>query len=365
MNLLLLIGAFPPGPFGGAETQAEAWAGRLATRHRVTVITRRRPATRPLRERRDGYEVVSLPVSGVPMARTWLDREAAARVIGTLVPRPDLALCFQTFVSGWIGVHVQRRLGIPALVWVRGEDEIRLGARLRARLLSRGVWRAARGVLVQSDEMRGALLGELGAADRAALEPKLAVVPNGIELPAMQEPGARGDRVLAVGRLESFKGFDIVIDAVAAIGGRLTVAGDGSERSRLEARARERGLDARFLGRVDRATLQTLYREARCLALGSRFGEGFPNVLLEAMAHGCPVVATRITGVPALVEDGVDGLLVPSDDVPAMGDALARLTREPGLAARLGTAARATAGRYAWDAVEPRLEDVLARWGTR
>jgi glycosyltransferase involved in cell wall biosynthesis len=276
-----------------------------------------------------------------------------------------VALCFQTFVSGWIGVHLQRRLGIPAVVWVRGEDEIRLGARLRARLLSRGVWRAARGVLVQSDAMREALLGELPPADRAALEPKLAVVPNGIELPPTPAADARGDRVLAVGRLESFKGFDTIIDAVAAAGGRLTVAGDGPERARLETRARARGLDARFTGRVERGALQALYREARCVVLGSRFGEGFPNVLLEAMAHACPVIATRVTGVPALVEDGVNGLLVPADDVPAMRDALARLTGEPGLAVRLGTEARATAGRYAWDVVEPRLEDVLARWGTR
>jgi glycosyltransferase involved in cell wall biosynthesis len=364
MRLALLIGAFPPGPFGGAEIQAEEWARRLARRHEVTVITRRLPVDRPLDERRDGYRIVSVPVARLPLVRTWRDRAAVTRVISGLDPRPDLVLCFQTFVSGWIGVHLQHRFGIPAVVWVRGEDEIRL-ARWRTRLTSPAVWRAARGVLVQSDEMRAALLAELDPGTRAAVEPKLVVVPNGIEMPRGGIAPARGDRALVVGRLRPIKGVDLAIAAVAAAGGRLTVAGDGPERARLEEAARARGLDARFLGAVRRATLDTLYREAACLVLASRFGEGLPNVVLEAMAHGCPVIATRVTGVTTLVEDGVNGLVVPPGNVPALTDAILRLAREPGLATRLGAGARATAGCYAWSTVTPRLEEVITRWGAR
>jgi len=360
MRLALLIGAFPPGPFGGAETQAEAWAERLAARHEVTVVTRRLPPDRPVDERRDGYRIVSAPVARTPLVRTWRDRDTVTRVVGALDPRPDLTLCFQTFVSGWIGVHLQRRFGIPAVVWVRGEDEIRL-ARWRTRLTSPAVWRAARGVLVQSDEMRAALLAELDPASRARLEPRLVVVPNGIELPAGETGATRGDRVLVVARLRPIKGVDLAIEAIAAAGGGLTVAGDGPERAALEARARARGLDARFLGAVGRDRLDTLYREAACLVLASRFGEGFPNVVLEAMAHGCPVIATRVTGVTTLVQDGVNGLVVPPDDVAALRDAVIRL-RDPGVAGRLGAGARATAGGYGWPAVMPRLESVLMRW---
>jgi len=363
VNLVLLIGAFPPGPFGGAEIQAEAWAKRLSRRHRVTVITRRLPPDRPERESRDGFEVIALPAGGLPLVRTLRDRAAITRVVAALAPRPDLVLCFQTFVSGWVGVHLQRCLGIPAVVWVRGEDEIRLGARWRARLTSPGVWAAARAVLVQSEEMRRALLGELPADARARLEPRLAVVPNGIELPPPSD-APRGGRVLAVGRLRPIKGMDVVIDAVAGVRGQLTVAGDGPERARLEARARHHGLDARFLGHVGPAELAARYREAACVVLASRFGEGFPNVLLEAMAHGCPVIATRVTGVAELVVDRENGLLVPPGDPPALRDALARIANEPGLGARLGAAARVTAERYAWDTVEPRLELLLARWGS-
>ena len=127
MNLAILIGHFPPGAFGGAELQAEGWATRLADRHRVTVVTRRDPPTQPPREERDGFQVVRLPVSRMPILRTALDLHAIERAIAAVSPRPDLLLCFQTFISGWAGVRAQRRLGIPAVVWVRGEAEYRLG----------------------------------------------------------------------------------------------------------------------------------------------------------------------------------------------------------------------------------------------
>jgi len=172
----------------------------------------------------------------------------------------------------------------------------------------------------------------------------------------------RGERVLTVGRLISIKGVDVVIDAVAAASGRLTVAGDGPERARLEQRAADRDLDARFEGFVGRERLAALYREARCVVLASRFGEGFPNVVLEAMSFGCPVIATRVTGIGELVSDGVDGLLVPPGDVGALRDAIDRIANDRALADRLATAGRRTAARYAWDHVVPRLEARLEAW---
>src|SRR5207248_621304 len=73
MNLAILTGHFPPGSFGGAELQAEGWAQHLAGRHQVTVITRDDPASGTLREERDGFSVLRLPVSAVPLWRTLAD----------------------------------------------------------------------------------------------------------------------------------------------------------------------------------------------------------------------------------------------------------------------------------------------------
>lgn len=363
MNLCILIGHFPPGAFGGAELQAERWARRLAARHAVTVVTRRDPAALPESEVRDGFTVLRLPVSRLPLLRTALDLAAIERAVGRITPRPDLLLCFQTFISGLAGTRIQRHTGIPALVWVRGESEYRLADGPLTRWLSPRVWKEARAVLVQSEANRAALLAELtrrAPAARAAIEGKLEVVPNGLDLPA--PPFAPGAGVLVVGRLIREKGVDVVVEAMAGLGGRLTVAGDGPERARLEARARRLGMEARFEGHVSSARLDRLYREASCVVLASRRGEGLPNALLEAFAYARPVVATPVAGVRDLVSDGVNGLLCPCGDVPALRACLARLSHEPGLAARLGGAARGTAEHFAWERVEPLLEAALERW---
>jgi len=189
------------------------------------------------------------------------------------------------------------------------------------------------------------------------------VVPNGLDL--AEPPFTPGSGVLVVGRLIPEKGVDVVVDAVAGLRGRLTVAGDGPQRARLEARARRHGLDARFEGHVSSARLGTLYREAACVVLASRRGEGMPNALLEAFAYARPVVATPVAGVRGLVQDGVNGLLCPSGDARALRERLARLADEPELAGRLGEAARATAERFGWERVEPLLEVVLERGRAR
>jgi glycosyltransferase involved in cell wall biosynthesis len=366
MNLAILIGHFPPGPFGGAELQAEAWAKRLADRHHVTVITRHDPASQAAREERDGFHVTRLKVLSVPVFRTVCDLYAIERAVRELSPRPDLLLCFQTFISGWAGVRAQRHLGIPAVVWVRGEAEYRLRASRAMRVLAPWVWASARGVLVQSEANRVDLLGELersAPGALAAVAGKLEVVPNGLDLPESVAPP--GGRVLTVGRLIPEKGMDVVIDAVAGIQGLLTIAGEGPERARLEAGARHHDLDVRFEGFVSRERLDALYRGSSVVVLAARKGEGLPNAVLEAFAHGRAVVATPVAGVRDLVVDGVNGLLVPSGDVGALRAALARLSHERGLAERLGRAGRETAAGFSWARVRPLLEKQLERWGTR
>lgn len=309
--------------------------------------------------------MVRLGVSRLPLWRTLRDVAGIGRAVAAITPRPDLLLCFQTFVSGFAGVRVQERVGIPAVVWVRGEDEIRLGSGT-ARWTSASVWRRARGVLVQSEAVREELLAQLGArsgAVRDAVAAKLEVVPNGLDLPA--PPFAPGSRVLGVGRLIPQKGWDTLLDALAGTGLALTLAGDGPERAALEARSRALGVDARFEGAVPRARLDALYRDAACVVLASRRGEGLPNVLLEAMSYARLVVATPVAGVRDLVRDGENGLLVPPDDPRALAAAITRLRAEPPLAARLAGAARGTAEGYRWEVVRARLEPLLERWAAR
>lgn len=366
LHIAILIGRFPPGAVGGAEHQAECWAKRLSDRHRVTVITRQEPPSPAGTEVRDGFTIVRNPLSRVPVWRALLDLAAIDRAVSRLAPRPDVLLCFQTFISGLAGVRIQRNLGIPAIVWIRGEGEYRMAASPWMRWIGPRVWRRARGVLVQSEGNRDALLREIerfAPAQRAGVASHLDVVPNGIDLPALERsPAAPGSRILSVGRLIRDKGMDTVIEAAAALHTPLTIAGAGPERASLEALGRERGADVRFEGFVDRERLAVLHRESSCVVLAARHGEGLPNAVLEAMAEARPVVATRVMGASDLIVDGVNGLLVAPDNAAALREALGRLGRDPALGVRLGAAARRTAEDYAWERVRPKLEAALERW---
>jgi glycosyltransferase involved in cell wall biosynthesis len=362
MRIGLLIGRFPPGHVGGAEIQAEQWAARLGRTHEVTVITRQfRPAD-PAVEDRPGYRVLRTPVARLPGWRTVADIRSITAALTSLPRRPDVLLCFQTFVSGYAGVRAQTRTRIPAVVWIRGEDEYRIDISWRARWLSPAVWDRARGVLVQSAAIRVALLDALRLAAPAFADPvdaKLGIVPNGIELPRRGADGS-GKAVLVLGRLDRRKGVDIVIEAMAEHPElELLVAGDGPERLALETRAAALGVHATFLGMVERNALGELFGRARCLVMASRFGEGFPNALLEAMAHRVPVVATSVGAIGDLVADGTTGLLVGVDDAEAVSRVVSRLVADDGLHARLAEAAHAVATGYAWTNVQQRLEQRL------
>ena len=183
---------------------------------------------------------------------------------------------------------------------------------------------------------------------------KLALVRCGIDLadlPAGASRTVAGDvaaplRLVAVGRLSPEKGLAGLLDALARLRDRgvaatLTLVGDGPEGAALRAHARTLGLDGavQFAGRLDeRATLCAI-AAADVLALPS-FMEGLPVVLMEAMALGVPVVATRVAGIPELVRDGETGLLFDPADWQGLADAIASLAVDPERRARLAAAGR-------------------------
>lgn len=140
---------------------------------------------------------------------------------------------------------------------------------------------------------------------------------------------------------------------------RLTVAGSGPEEGALRGLADELGIgDAvEFAGHVDNAGMPALYRSA-AVALNPSLADNMPISILEALAAGVPVVSTDVGGVPYLVEDGRTALLVAPGDPARMAQAVLRVLREPGLAARLARAGEAASRDYAWESVRERWFDV-------
>ncbi len=207
---------------------------------------------------------------------------------------------------------------------------------------------------------------------------KVVLVPHGIdgELFRPRTAEREPDLVLAVGRLTGKKGFDVLIRAcgrLAAVGRpfRCEIRGEGKLRPRLQALVDRLGLDGRVRIRrfLSQEELPALYARAAVVALpcrelpdGNR--DGVPNVVLEAMACGAPVVASRVAGLPEVVRHGVNGLLVPPDDPLALAAALDDVLSRPERAAELGREAAASVSELDFRLTNRRLaerfQEVLA-----
>jgi glycosyltransferase involved in cell wall biosynthesis len=150
----------------------------------------------------------------------------------------------------------------------------------------------------------------------------------------------------AVGRLAAEKGFDILIRALHTLLGqgldvRLVIVGEGGERTKLEKLANELGISERVQLPGWQADVRGYFEAMDVFALSS-YREGLPNVLLEAMALDVPVVATRVNGVPRLVQDGRNGLLVAPDDLNGLTTALAGILKNAALRELFRVAGRHT-----------------------
>jgi len=146
-----------------------------------------------------------------------------------------------------------------------------------------------------------------------------------------------------VGRLVPAKAQRLLLEAIAQLKSavRLEIVGDGPDRGVLETAARELGIadHVHFHGALSHAATEDVLRRVNLFVLPS-FAEGIPVALMEAMALGIPCISTYVAGIPELIQDGVDGLLVPAGNGEALCAAIAQLVRDESLRIKLGQAAR-------------------------
>ena len=152
--------------------------------------------------------------------------------------------------------------------------------------------------------------------------------------------------IVTVARLSYEKGIDTLIDAAALLRethprARVAVVGDGPDERGLEEQIRRRGVADVVQLAGFHADVWPVFEAADIVCMPSK-SEGMPNVLLEAMATGCPVVATNVGGVPEAISSGENGLLVEPKDAAALASALASLIDDAPMAQRLARAARRT-----------------------
>jgi len=265
------------------------------------------------------------------------------------------------FTMAIYGAAAARRANARHVITMHGGLYYANAWRRRAAL--RWAARRSAALVGVSDATASALQQNLGI-DKS----KVHVVPNGIPLRTGVRARLRSELALApgellivsVGNLYAVKGHAVLIDALARLrergGWRLAIAGRGEEEPRLRAQAAALGIGDRvhLLGFRDDV--------ADILAAGDVFtmpslSEGLPLALVEGMSFGLPVVVTRVGGVPEVVTDGVEGLIVPPSDAGALAAALGALLQDAARRQQMGAAARTRAIRdYALSTMADRYE---------
>lgn len=212
------------------------------------------------------------------------------------------------------------------------------------------VARAARTVIVPSEYLKR-IVGTWGISAEQVTVIYNAMQEESVGSLPLQVAGAPRPHVVTAGRLVPWKGMSGVVDAMVAVRERfpsasLLIAGGGPERDALEryAHARLAGAGS-VLGPLSHPDTLALIADADVFVLNSTY-EGLSHILIEALALGKPVIATAVGGNPELIEDGKNGLLVPSGDQEALASALGHLLGTPEHQKLLGSAARASMMRF-------------------
>jgi glycosyltransferase involved in cell wall biosynthesis len=197
------------------------------------------------------------------------------------------------------------------------------------------------------------------------------VIPNPMDVAQIQStegvpvPLPCPRNVVSMGRLEHQKGFDLLIEAFAGLGPDfkdwgLVILGEGRRRQELQRQIDELGLADRILLAKPQSNPFVTLRRADLFVMPSRY-EGFGNALVEAMICGLPAIATDCWSAPMdIIQQGVDGLIVPPDDVKALREGMQELMRDPARRQNLAEAGQVSAQRYELPAVMQRWEQLIA-----
>lgn len=285
----------------------------------------------------------ALRLAGLRLKQSLLNLAyfAQAAMLGQWMRRNGLAH-LHCHYSSTVALLLHKTFGLGISISFHGPDEFNdptgfwLREKIAASVFVRAISQYARSQLMMSSEV----------ADWE----KIDVVYMGVDpqsfAPRPFRAAASPAEIIVVGRLAPVKAQPVLIAAVDLLvrEGRdvlLHVVGGGPSRAWLEHDVAERGLAAHvvFHGFTPQEKLDELYRRSDIFALPS-FAEGVPGVLMEAMAMEIPCVATWITGVPELIRNGIDGLLVPPSNIEAFAAALRQLLDDPDLRLRMGQAGR-------------------------
>jgi glycosyltransferase involved in cell wall biosynthesis len=375
-DIALMPSAFAP-HLGGVEELSKRLARELRNRGSDTVvITNRWPKDLPADDVVDDIPVrrerFRFPEPKPRHLAGWVvGTTAARRGVREVMERHSSRLIHVQCVStnGYYALRAARRLKLPLVVTMQGELTMDAAQIYQRSATMRRSWRR---LIAAADVVTGCsqqVVDEAVAAYGDGLAEKARVVRNGVDLELVRAavPAQRvRPYLLGIGRLVPQKGFDVLIAAFAKIAAEhpvidLVIAGEGTEREPLAAQIARAGLGERahLIGGVPATEAFGLFRGSAGFVLPSRH-EPQGIVVIEAMAAGAPVLATRVGGVPETVRDGENGLLTAADDPEAMAASLRVLLDDPDAAKARAAQASVDVEAYDWRRITDQYEACYA-----
>ncbi len=363
MKIAFLTFHFPPVWLAGIELVTYNLASELVKRgHEVHVITTLDDGL-PKESKEDGFTVHRIPyktqVPLVSLSSFFLKVRWKVKEI-----RPDV-LHIQNILWGWMGASMYRSFSIPYIVNAHGDD-IYQEHRFKGPAIRNGVKRAG-AVVALTQAMKRRIEEVCGA--------EVWIVPNGVCVERFENPQGKREAIgiprdakvmTFAGGLRPVKGVQYLIQAMPLIAEKhgdafCLVIGDGQERNRLEEMTKDLHLESKvkFLGKVENDRVPDLLSLSDIFVLPS-LSEGFPLVLLEAMAAGLPLVCSKVGGTPDLVVEGQNGFLVEPRNPSQLAEKLTFLLDSDQVRSQIGARNREEAREYGWDRVAQKFEEIYS-----
>ncbi len=359
MKIGILVSSLPPEIIGGAELQAEKLGRLLGKKHRVLFLIRSKHNL-PREEKRHGYHIKRRRFIGFPGLCMGFNLFSSLRDIYRNRSDIDVLICYNV-ENGLIGALAKGLFHIPTILFIQGEEEYVPGGPWRNRIYGFIALKFSDSILVQTETMRKDILEELRRRRISSLVTdimlKIQVVPNGVEIRERRD--FEGEKLVYMGRLTREKGVEYLISAMRLVRDvDLLIVGGGPDRRRLEEMTA--GLRVKFIGMVSPEKVYDYLEQAKILILPSLY-EGLPNVILEAMSVGVPVIATRVGGIPDVVKDGQTGLLVEPGSVDELTRGIKKLIEDDNLRKKLANNSFEEVKKYTWDHVVEKFENLIER----
>ncbi len=361
MRIAILVSGFPPDRVGGMEIATYNIAKHLAHNgHSIHIIT----SSYPPHLNESEFTVHPVSMRGTKIIGPFFDQRKILPIIKEINPDIIHAQGISTSgISGFTAYLIKKSLKIPYVVYGRGGDVYPFKVE---KILVKAILNNADSIIALTEHMKREMQ-KISAKN-------ILVIPNGIDMARFNDQSpdfsdslnSKEKKIIFVGNLRPEKGLNYLIEAVLHISKKdiniqLLVVGDGPQRESLEKMVTKLNINDKvtFSGKTDTNRVPVYLKNSDVFVLPS-LHEGFPNVLLEAMASGLPVVASDVCGINEIIEDNKNGFLVKPQNSKEIAEKILLLLDNRYLRENICKENRKKASRYSWQRTVHMLENVYS-----